>query len=85
MSELRRVKALVYILPNAHFPIFPFFPILSKIRNFTFLGIHFWGDILHILGAFRGKFCLLGGHFGPGPRQDKDSPPRDLGKIRISW
>ena len=84
----------MYILPNAHgggvgiisfFPIFPFFPILSKIRNFTFLGIHFWGDILHILGAFRGKFCLLGGHFGPGPRLNKDSPPRDLGIIRISW
>ena len=24
------------------------------------------------------------GHFGPGPRQNKDSPPRDLGIIRIS-
>ena len=47
--------------------------------------IAFFGYILHILGGFRGKFCLLGGHFGPGPRQDKDSPPRDLGKIRISW
>ena len=34
--------------------------------------MHFLGDILHILGGFRGKFCLLGGHFGPGPRQDKD-------------
>ena len=47
--------------------------------------LHFLGDILHILGGFRGKFCLLGGHFGPGPRQDKDLPPRDLGRIRISW
>ena len=34
--------------------------------------MHFLGDILHILGGFRGKFCLLGGHFGPGPRQDKE-------------
>ena len=34
--------------------------------------IAFFGYILHILGGFRGKFCLLGGHFGPGPRQDKD-------------
>ena len=47
--------------------------------------MHFLGDILHILGGFRGKFCLLGGYFGLGPRQYKDSPPRDLGKIRISW
>ena len=45
----------------------------------------FLGDILPILGGFRGKFCLLGGHFSPGPRQNKDSPLSDLGKIRISW
>ena len=29
-------------------------------------------------------FFFWGGHFGPGPRQDKDSPLRDL-VIRISW
>ena len=45
----------------------------------------FLGDILPILGGFGGNFAFWGGHFGPGPRQDKDSPPRDLGKIRISW
>ena len=28
------------------------------------------------------SFAFRGGHFGPGPRQDKDSPPRDLGRIR---
>ena len=54
-------------------------------KEFLEKKMHFLGDILHILGDFRGKFCLLGGHFGPGPRQDKGLPPRDLGIIRISW
>ena len=47
--------------------------------------MHILGNILNILGGFRGKFFLLGGHFGPGPRQDYDLPPRDLDIIRISW
>ena len=38
-----------------------------------------------ILGGFGENFAFWGGHFSPGPRQDKDSPPRDLGKIMISW
>ena len=38
----------------------------------------FLGNILHILGFFRGKFCLLGDQFGPGPRQDKDFLPSTL-------
>ena len=43
------------------------------------------GDILPILGGFGENFAFRGGQFGPGPRQNKDSPPRDLGIIRISW
>ena len=34
--------------------------------------------------GFGENFAFWGGHFSPGPRQNKDSPPRDLGIIRIS-
>ena len=40
-------------------------------------------DILPSLGGCGENFVFSGGNFCPGPRQNKASPPRDLGKIGI--
>ena len=50
-------------------------------KEFLKKKMHFLGDILHILGDFGENFSF----WGVILVQDLGRPPRDLGKIRISW